>query len=99
VDASGGQRAAACGAVMYVTVYGLSVRRTNIYLTETEQAALDARAAVQGSTRSDVVRSIVDRELNLSEDAELDAALLRAVDEIADLARVLSRTDPDLEIS
>jgi hypothetical protein len=75
------------------------VRRTNIYLTETEQAALDARAAVQGSTRSDVVRSIVDRELNLSEDADLDAALLRAVDEIADLARVLSRTDPDLEIS
>ncbi len=75
------------------------MRRTNIYLTETEQAALDARAAVQGSTRSDVVRSIVDRELNLSEDADLDAALLRAVDEIADLARVLSRADPDLEIS
>jgi hypothetical protein len=75
------------------------VRRTNIYLTENEQVALDARAAVLGSTRSDVVRSLVDRELNLSEDADLDAALLRAVGEIADAARVLSQTDPDLEIS
>jgi len=78
-------------------VYALPVRRTNIYLSETEQAALDARAAVEGSTRSDVVRAIVDRELNLSEDAELDAALLRAADDIAARARKLSRADPDLK--
>ena len=42
------------------------MRRTNIYLSETERAALDARAAVEGSTRSDVVRALVDRELNLA---------------------------------
>ena len=73
-----------------------TVRRTNIYLSETEQAALDARAAVEGSTRSDVVRALVDRELNLAEDAELDAVLLHAAGDIAVRARRLSRTDPDV---
>ncbi len=73
------------------------MRRTNVYLSETEQAALDARAAVEGSNRSDVLRAIVDRELNLSEDAELDAALLLAADDIAARARRLSRADPDLK--
>ena len=73
------------------------MRRTNIYLSETEQAALDARAAVEGSTRSDVVRALVDRELNLAEDAELDAVLLRAANDIADRARRLGRTDSDLK--
>jgi hypothetical protein len=40
----------------------------NIYLTVTEQAALDARAVAEGSTRSELVRVIVDRELNLGPD-------------------------------
>jgi hypothetical protein len=75
------------------------MRRTNIYLSESEQAALDARAAVEGSTRSDVVRALVDRELNLAEDAELDAVLLGAAGDIADRARRLTRTEPDLEIN
>jgi hypothetical protein len=74
-----------------------TMRRTSIYLSETEQAALDARAAVEGSSRSDVVRALVDRELNLAEDSELDAVLLRAAGDIADRARRLSRTDPDLK--
>jgi hypothetical protein len=73
------------------------MRRTNIYLSETEQVALDARAAVEGSTRSDVVRALVDRELNLAEDGELDAVLLRAAGDIADRARRLSRNDADLK--
>ena len=74
----------------------VDVRRTNIYLSEVEQAALDARAAVDGSTRSDVLRAIVDRELNLGEDAELDAALIGAARDIAARARTLSHSDPDL---
>ena len=78
-------------------MYAADVRRTNIYLSETEQAALDARAAMEGSTRSDVVRAIVDRELNLAEDADLDAALLASAGDIAARARKLSRTDPDLK--
>jgi hypothetical protein len=75
------------------------VRRTNVYLSETEQAALDARAAAEGSNRSDVLRKIVDRELNLSdEDEELDAGLAGAASEIAARARTLSKRDRDLRI-
>jgi hypothetical protein len=69
------------------------MRRTNIYLSEDEQAALDARAVAEGSTRSDVLRAVVDRELNLDEDPEVDAALAT---DIARRARSLSRGDPDL---
>lgn len=81
---------------MYVPVYAGAVRRTNIYLSEDEQAALDARAAAEGSTRSDVLRSIVDRELNLDDDPELDAALAELAGDLARRARALSRSDPDL---
>jgi hypothetical protein len=73
------------------------MRRTSIYLSVTEQAALDARAAVDGSTRSGVVRTVIDRDLNLAEDTDLDAALLRAAADIADRARRLSRADRDLK--
>jgi len=84
---------------VYVAVYNEAVRRTNIYLTETEQAALDARAAVEGSNRSDVLRAIVDRELNIAEeDDELDAALAAAAEQIAKRARSLNGRDPDLRI-
>ena len=84
---------------VYMTVYPGPVRRTNIYLTEAEQAALDARAAVEGSNRSDVLRSIVDRELNIAEeDDELDATLAAAAEQIAKRARSLSSHEPDLRI-
>jgi hypothetical protein len=72
------------------------MRRTNIYLSEDEQAALDARAVAEGSTRSDVLRAVVDRELNLDEDPEVDAALAELATDIARRARSLSRGDPDL---
>lgn len=86
---------------MYVAVYIDRVRRTNIYLTEAEQAALDAIAAANGSNRSEVVRAIVDRELNLSpeEQTEVDTALGAAAAELAARSRVLSRDDVDLHIS
>jgi len=74
----------------------LPVRRTNIYLSEDEQAALDARATAEGSTRSDVLRAIVDRELNLDEEPEVDAALADLAGDIARQARSLSARDPDL---
>lgn len=75
------------------------MRRTNIYLTENEQAALDARAAVEGSNRSDVLRAILDRDLNISEeDADLDAALAAEADHIAKRARSLSSRDRDLRV-
>jgi len=84
-----------------VAVYVSAVRRTNIYLTEAEQAGLDARAAAEGSTRSEVVRAIVDRELHLDDAGadDLDSALGEAAAEIADRARELSIDNPDLHIS
>ena len=84
---------------MYVEVYDRSMRRTNIYLSEAEQVALDARAAAEGTTRSDVVRAIVDRELNLTDETALDEALSDAAAELAVHARKLSRTDPDLRVT
>jgi hypothetical protein len=81
---------------VYVTAYGVLVRRTNIYLSDHEQAALDARALVEGSTRSDVLRAIVDRDLNLDENPELDTALADAAVDIAVRARKQSRQDADL---
>jgi hypothetical protein len=77
------------------------VRRTNIYLTLAEQAALDARAAAEGSTRSEVLRALVDRELNLETESsgEVDAALTELAGELAERSRQLSADDPDLSSS
>ncbi len=77
------------------------MRRTNIYLSDIEQAARDARAAAEGSTRSEIVRAIVDRELNLApgEATEVDAALAETAAELAARARLLSTDDADLSIA
>lgn len=80
---------------MYVAVYVGPVRRTNIYLSETEQEALDARAAVEGVSRSDIVRAVIDRELELDEDEEVDAILGELAADLADHARRLAADDPD----
>ncbi len=78
-----------------------TVRRTNIYLTPVEQAALDARAAAEGTSRSEVLRALVDRELNLEAEAsdEVDAALAGLAGELAERSRELSAEDPDLSSS
>jgi len=88
-------------AAVYVAVYVARMRRTNIYLTDAEQAALDARAAIEGSTRSEVVRAIVDQELNLRHDeqSDVDLALVEVAAELAERSRVLSRDDVDLHIA
>lgn len=84
--------------VVYILVYAASVRRTNIYLSAVEQAALDAKAAAEGSTRSEILRALVDRELNLDDGGseEVDAALVEAADELAALSRQLTADDNDL---
>lgn len=77
------------------------MRRTNIYLTLAEQVALDARAAAEGSTRSEVLRALVDRELNLGTESseEVDSALAELAGELAERSRQLSADDPDLSSS
>ena len=82
--------------VVYAAVYVSGVRRTNIYLSDAEQEALDARAAVEGVSRSDIVRAVIDRELNLDEDEEIDAALADLAGQLAKAARRSAKGDPDL---
>ena len=91
----------AASQTVYTPVYGRMMRRTNIYLTAVEQAALDARAAAEGSTRSEVLRALVDRELNLESEAsdDVDAALAELAGELAERSRQLSADDPDLASS
>lgn len=86
---------------MYAPVYTPVMRRTNIYLTLAEQVALDARAAAEGSTRSEVLRALVDRELNLGTESseEVDSALAELAGELAERSRQLSADDPDLSSS
>jgi hypothetical protein len=47
---------------------------------------LDARASVEGVSRSDIVRSVIDRELNLDEDDTLDAQIGDLAGEFAEAA-------------
>lgn len=72
--------------------------RTNVYLTEEQKRALTSVARAKGVSRSDVLRSILDRELGLADgdDPELDAALLAAADVISERAHELATADPDL---
>jgi len=73
----------------------------NTHLTDAEQAALDARAAAEGSLPQRGVRMIVDRELNLSldEETDVDTALGAVTVELAERSRALSRDDVDLQTS
>lgn len=79
----------------------VAMNRTNIYLSAVEQAALDAKAEAEGSTRSQVLRALVDRELNLDDEgtADVDAVLLDLAAELANEARRLGANDADLSSS
>ncbi len=76
------------------------MQRTNVYLTEAQQRALAARARVAGTTRSAVLRDILDA--GLAEPAPADDALRRAFATLADgyddLVSGLFDDDPDLRI-
>ena len=80
-------------------MYIRAVRRTNIYLSEEQQRALDARAAASGTSRSDVLRQILDRELNTPASSELDSFFLEVAGLVANRARQLTDGDPDLDIA
>ena len=76
------------------------MHRTNLYLTQEQEEALDARARAAGVSRSSLVRSIIDRELArpplLGEDAERALGLL--ADHYAKACDGLFDDDPDLRI-
>jgi hypothetical protein len=79
-----------------LVAYVGEVIRTHIYLTEVQRAGLDAKAQAEGSTRNDVVRTIIDRELNLAENEDLDALFEELAPELAEAARTCAAGDPEL---
>lgn len=78
------------------------MHRTNIYLRPEQEAALDARARVEGASRSDLIRRIIDEHLGIGDTTvdweEVDAALAEARPRLAAAAADLFADDPDLRI-
>lgn len=76
------------------------MHRTNLYLTDEQERALDSRARAAGISRSALVRRIVDDALadEPAQSAELDAAFAALADDYEDLVAGLFDDDPDLRI-
>jgi hypothetical protein len=75
------------------------MHRTNIYLTDEQEAALDSRARAQGMSRAGVVRAILDEHLGLTTvDPRLEQALLGIADRLETVTGDLFADDPDLRI-
>lgn len=55
------------------------MRRTNIYLDEKQTASLDKLAGQQGVSRAELIRQLLDRALNSTDDSL--AADLRAIED------------------
>lgn len=77
------------------------MRRTNIYLTEAEHTALGVRARMARTSRSQVLREILDVSLGLAAPegddlGAVDAALAQCADHLGRRARELTADDPDL---
>ncbi|MBO0808471.1 MAG: ribbon-helix-helix protein, CopG family [Actinobacteria bacterium] len=51
------------------------MRRTNIYLDESQSAALERVARMQGISRAELIRQLIDQSLGASGAADLDADL------------------------
>lgn len=76
------------------------MRRTNIYLTEEQQRALDARARTSGTSRSAVLRSVVDDALATgpADHDDLDAVFGELADHYGAATAALFDADDDLRI-
>jgi Ribbon-helix-helix protein, copG family len=77
------------------------MHRTNIYLTEAQERALDARARATGTTRSGALRAVLDEALatGLSPgDDEVAKALAGLGERFDVVAAALFADDPDLRI-
>lgn len=76
------------------------MQRTNVYLTESQTRYLEARADATGTTRSAVLRDIIDdaaaRPVVLDE--EVKRAFAALADEYADVCARLFADDPDLSV-
>ncbi|HZT67179.1 MAG TPA: CopG family transcriptional regulator [Acidimicrobiales bacterium] len=76
------------------------MHRTNLYLTEEQEEKLDARARAAGVSRSALVRSIIDRELDrpLPVDESVAETLGHLADRYHAAVQGLFGDDPDLRV-
>lgn len=75
------------------------MHRTNIYLTEEQEKLLDERAAREGTTRSAVIREMIDRHISTpTVDPQLAAAFRQIADVYDEVTDTLFDDDPDLRI-
>ena len=76
------------------------MQRTNVYLTKDQTRYLEARADATGTTRSAVLRNIIDdaaaRPIVLDE--EIRRAFAALADEYAEVSARLFADDPDLSV-
>ena len=77
------------------------MHRTNVYLTEEQERALDARARSSGTTRSGVLRSILDEALateRSAADDDVDAAFAELALTYGEATKHMFDADDDLRI-
>ena len=76
------------------------MRRTNVYLTERQTRYLEARADATGTTRSAVLRDIIDDAASRPGvlDEEVKRAFAALADGYADLSARLFADDPHLGV-
>ncbi|HXH59545.1 CopG family transcriptional regulator [Iamia sp.] len=76
------------------------MHRTNIYLTDEQERALDQRARQAGTTRSAVVRDIIDRDLEAPRaiDPEVAAGFAELADLYDEITEGMFDDDPDVRI-
>jgi hypothetical protein len=76
------------------------MHRTNLYLTDEQERALDARARAAGISRSAIVRRIIDRELAAAQppDPAVEEELRALADAYHGVAAGMFDDDSDLRI-
>lgn len=74
------------------------MHRTNIYLTEEQERALDALARAEGTTRSEAIRNILDKHLIIGKDDGAYVALVEVIEEVDRALDDLFVDDEDLAI-
>jgi hypothetical protein len=76
------------------------MHRTNIYLTEEQVKALDTEAEQSGTTRSELLRTIIDGHVAAKPaiDPEVAAAFAEIADVYDEITEHMFDDDPDLRI-
>jgi len=72
------------------------MHRTTLYLTDEQDRVLRARARLDGTTKSAVIRGILDRDLRPIHDDELRAGFAELADQYPAMIEGLFDDDPDL---